>query len=232
MAESVAKTSKLSLKILYDKKSKKVFFAEADKEAVDFLFYMMSLPLATVTSLLSKSDIGMVGCLNNLHESVSNLDQIYFHDDKNKDLLLNPLHSFSVQAPLLLPVPENTNCTNYKIYKCEYHSICSIGYITECTECNFNKRMYRHRGEQIAVPDGNGSGFVESLVKYIVMDNLVVKPISPISSICFLKDFNVKDLANVHEVVVVLGLDEGLKILKASMEGESVITSVFLDKLV
>ncbi|XP_047331663.1 uncharacterized protein LOC124935262 [Impatiens glandulifera] len=230
MAESVAKTSQISLKILYDKNSKKVLFAEADKEAIDFLFYMMSLPLTTVTRLLSKSEIGMVGCLNNLRESVSNMDQIYFLEGENKDLLLNPLHSFSVQAPLLLPVPDNTNLTNYKIYKCPNHRIFSIGYMTKCTRCNIN--MCVNYGEQIAVPDGESSGFVKGLLKYSVMDNLVVKPISPISSICLLKDINVKDLVNVHEVVVVLGLNEGLKILKASLEGESVITSVFLDKLV
>ncbi|XP_047331664.1 uncharacterized protein LOC124935263 [Impatiens glandulifera] len=231
MAESVAKTSKLSLKILYDKNSKKVFFAEADKEAVDFLFYFMSLPLTTVTSLLSKSEMGMVGCLNNLHESVSNLDQIYFLDDKNKDLLLNPLHSFLVQAPLLLPVPDNTDLISYEIHKCPHHNIYCIGDMTKCTQCSNDVSMYK--GEQIAVPDGNGSGFVKSLVKYIVMDNLVVKTISPISSICLLKEyFNVKDLANVHEIAVDFGFDEGLKILKASMEGESVISSVFLHELV
>ncbi|XP_047331660.1 uncharacterized protein LOC124935259 [Impatiens glandulifera] len=226
---SVAKTRKLSLKILYDKKSKKVFFAEADNAAVDFLFYILSLPLTTVTSLLSKSEVGMVGCLNNLRKSVKNLDEIYFLEDKNKELLLNPLHSFSIQAPLLLPT--NKKRTTYEIYSCSEHDVYSISSMTECTYC-YNKTSKYEGNELIAVPDGQGSGFVKSLVKYIVMDNLVVKPISQISSICLLKDFNVKDLANVHEIMVDLGFDEGLKILKASMEGESVISSVFLHKLV
>ncbi|XP_047331659.1 uncharacterized protein LOC124935257 [Impatiens glandulifera] len=222
---SFVNTSKLSLKIFYDKKSKKVLFAEADKEAVDFLVCILSLPLTTVTRLLSKSVIRMVGCLNNFRESVSNMHKINFPDGENKVFLLKPLHSCSVQAPFLLP-----DRAIYKIYKCSTHN---YKYTISSTEngkiCSCLNGVPIEGG---IVKAGSGIAILKGYVKYIVMDNLLVKPISSMSRICLLKDFNVKDLGNVHEIVVDLGFDEGLMILKAAMEGESVFTSVFLQKLV
>ncbi|CAL1406844.1 unnamed protein product [Linum trigynum] len=50
----MAAASKVTLKLLVDKKSHKVLFGEAGKEFVDFLFTILSLPLGTVTRLLSK----------------------------------------------------------------------------------------------------------------------------------------------------------------------------------
>ncbi|KAB2596070.1 hypothetical protein D8674_031520 [Pyrus ussuriensis x Pyrus communis] len=61
----------VGLKLLVDTKGHKVLFAEATKEVVDFLFTLLSLPVATVIRLLSKND--MVGCLGQLCESVENL---------------------------------------------------------------------------------------------------------------------------------------------------------------
>ncbi|KAG5602304.1 hypothetical protein H5410_033674 [Solanum commersonii] len=44
--------SKLSLKLLIDSKSKKVVFAEVEKDCVNFLFHILSLSLSTVIRLL------------------------------------------------------------------------------------------------------------------------------------------------------------------------------------
>lgn len=46
--------SPVSLKLLIDKKHKKVLFAEAGKDFVDFLFTLLSLPVSIVIGLLSK----------------------------------------------------------------------------------------------------------------------------------------------------------------------------------
>ncbi|KAJ0045926.1 hypothetical protein Pint_06197 [Pistacia integerrima] len=45
-------TSKVKLKLLIDTKGKKVLFAEASKDFVDFLLYRFSLPVGTVVKLL------------------------------------------------------------------------------------------------------------------------------------------------------------------------------------
>ncbi|GLT88982.1 hypothetical protein SLE2022_069870 [Rubroshorea leprosula] len=67
--------TKLSLKLLVDTKSHRVLFAEAGKEFVDFLFNLLSLPIGSVITILSKQ--GMVGSLGKLYESVKTLSDTY-----------------------------------------------------------------------------------------------------------------------------------------------------------
>ncbi|KAI5346317.1 hypothetical protein L3X38_014196 [Prunus dulcis] len=79
----------------------------------------------------------------------------------------------------------------------------------------------------VAATSGEG-GYVKGVVTYMIMDNLEVKPMSTISSIAMLNQFNVKEVGALEEKVVYLGMDEGLKLLKASLETSTVLTNVFL----
>ncbi|KAJ0044752.1 hypothetical protein Pint_06218 [Pistacia integerrima] len=56
MAHSISKSN---LKLIIEKKDNKVLFAEAGKDFVDFLFYLLSLPVGTIIKLLTKNK--MVG---------------------------------------------------------------------------------------------------------------------------------------------------------------------------
>ncbi|CAI9108282.1 OLC1v1007851C1 [Oldenlandia corymbosa var. corymbosa] len=49
-----ANSSQITLKLLVDTKSKRVLFAEPGKDAVDFLFHILTLPMGTVIRLLTK----------------------------------------------------------------------------------------------------------------------------------------------------------------------------------
>lgn len=51
-------------------------------------------------------------------------------------------------------------------------------------------------------------GLVKGVVTYMVLDDLVVKPMSTISSITLLNEFCVKDVGVLKEKVVTLGMDE------------------------
>ncbi|KAM3232527.1 hypothetical protein P3L10_017886 [Capsicum annuum] len=62
--------TKLSMKLLIDTNAGKLLFAEAEKDCVDFLFQILSLPTGTVIRLLKEK--GMCGSLPNLYETVSN----------------------------------------------------------------------------------------------------------------------------------------------------------------
>jgi len=53
--------TKVSLKLVLDKRKQRLLFAEADKEFVDFLFSIFNLPVETVTRLLKEG--GMVARL-------------------------------------------------------------------------------------------------------------------------------------------------------------------------
>ncbi|TVU34378.1 hypothetical protein EJB05_16210, partial [Eragrostis curvula] len=60
-------SSKISLKLLVDTKSKKVLFAEAGKEIVDFVFSLLTLPIGAVVKLISAGT--MQGSIGRLYQS-------------------------------------------------------------------------------------------------------------------------------------------------------------------
>ncbi|KAF2321307.1 hypothetical protein GH714_038564 [Hevea brasiliensis] len=81
---------KVNLKLLIDKKTNKVLFAEAEKDFVDFLFILLSLPVGTVIRLLknqkwladtdtyhtTKAGRIVYGCLN-YHHRVTNVNDLW-----------------------------------------------------------------------------------------------------------------------------------------------------------
>ncbi|CAN1269335.1 hypothetical protein LINPERPRIM_LOCUS13546 [Linum perenne] len=104
----MATTTKVTLKLLIDKKSNKVLFAEAGKEFVDFLFSILSLPLGTVIRLLSMDK--MVGCLGNLYQSIEELGDTFIQQSTSKDIVLNPkVQSYTADTNLLLTGCDNSN---------------------------------------------------------------------------------------------------------------------------
>ncbi|KAM3232529.1 hypothetical protein P3L10_017888 [Capsicum annuum] len=67
--------SKLTLKLLIDTKARRVLFAEAENDCVDFLFNILSVRVGTVIGLLKEK--GMSGCLRNIYESIEDLNDTY-----------------------------------------------------------------------------------------------------------------------------------------------------------
>ncbi|MCI24900.1 DUF674 family protein [Trifolium medium] len=57
-------------------------------------------------------------------------------------------------------------------------------------------------------PDMIKYGFVKDVVTFMVMDDLVIQPMSTISSITLLNKFNVKEIGTLQEKVVEMGMDE------------------------
>ncbi|KAL5786629.1 hypothetical protein ACOSQ2_009021 [Xanthoceras sorbifolium] len=56
---AAAASSQVKLKLLIDSSNQKVLFAEAGKNFVDSLFNLLSLPVATVVSILKKKGNGV-----------------------------------------------------------------------------------------------------------------------------------------------------------------------------
>ncbi|KAL7173434.1 hypothetical protein ACSBR2_032821 [Camellia fascicularis] len=72
-------------------------------------------------------------------------------------------------------------------------------------------------------------GYVKGVVTYMVMDDLMVEPMSSISNIALLKNLKVKDITCIHEKTVTVDMDEGLKLLmKVFSKTTTVLTDVFL----
>lgn len=180
--------SKMSLKLLIDTKSQKVLFAEAGKSIVDSLFYILSLPVGTAIRLLSKQR--MVGCLANLYTSVENLNKTYIQPNQTKDTLLKPRPPAGVAA--LIPMLSLTDCEPKAFYKCGTNRCLYVAEIPGviCPQCGntMSMKMTQVASPPVKVPTGgdNEGGFVKGVVTYMVMDDLVVEPMSTISSIALI----------------------------------------------
>ncbi|KAK2459081.1 hypothetical protein QL285_006157 [Trifolium repens] len=237
-SSSSSSTTKVSLKLLIDTKNEKVLFAEASKSVIDFLFNLLCLPIGTVVKLLSTND--MVGSLGNLYQSVENLNQNYMLPEQTKDVLLNPraqISSTEISGFLTHNIDKaDDNNQRTKIYMCP--SICSYNVTydnkTRCTSCGSSmSREVGCVGNKVAENKASTNikgGFVKDVITFMVMDNLVIEPMSTISSITLLNKFNVKEIGTLQEKVVEMGMDEGIKLLKASLQSKMVLTSVFLKK--
>ncbi|KAL6847928.1 hypothetical protein ACP4OV_022056 [Aristida adscensionis] len=234
---STTTTASLSVKLLIDSKAKRVLFAEAGKDVVDFLS-LLALPLAADVNLVGKD--AMAGCVGNLYASVERLDSTYVQPGAAKDALLRPavLSPAAGGSILRLPAPPSP-AQPTTFYRCTntYSSDCRT-YVTdvrgkECPRC----RNSMTTPAQYLSPAASGSGgqaaqtpargFVQGIVTYTVMDDLTVKPMSTISSITLLNTFAVRDIGDLQERTVQLGCNE---ILKASLQSKTVLTDVFVRK--
>jgi hypothetical protein len=223
--------TKVCLKLLIEKKSQRVLFAEADKKFVDFLFSIFTLPVGTVTRLLQKQD--MAGCLHSLYKSIENLRDIYLQPNQDKNFLLNPKVAISgAKVPLLLPSVE-LSYTTMKFYRCDTTRTrtrtslwdgpeavvndCSSEYVANdrraiCPHCKSSMtselKYVEYPPRDIKASSSSEGGYVKGVITYMVMDDLDVKPMSIISAITLLSKFNVRDVGAVEEKVVDLGMDE------------------------
>ena len=214
----------VSLKLLIDTESQKVLFAEAGKEFIDFLFHILALPIGTFISLLKNQ--GAVGSFGNIYESIENLSTTYLQPNFNKETLLKPkVHiSGGTGVPLLLPNVESSS-TSRKLYKCNKNyelgpsspswAGCNAYVADDCSAiCPSCQKVMNRELNFINPPSATNKGssseggYVKGVVTYMVMDDLVVKPMSTISSITLINKFNVKDIGALEEKVVDLGIDE------------------------
>ncbi|PON91751.1 hypothetical protein TorRG33x02_123490 [Trema orientale] len=236
----------VNIKLLLDSKGQKVLFAEAGKDFTDFLFTLLSLPIGTVIRLLSTND--MVGTLGKLYQSFENLGDTYIQPNVNKDTLLKPNLPIGYSGTLL-SLTNDTQTENKKLYYCancrnnrsaycnssarsEYGSD-NPGAKCPICQCLLNKELVYvapPHDAQVGSSAETEGGFVKGVVTYMIMDDLEVKPMSTISSITVLNKFNIKEVGALEEKTVSVGINEGLKLLKASLETKTVLTNVFMGK--
>ncbi|KAJ3688370.1 hypothetical protein LUZ61_017534 [Rhynchospora tenuis] len=227
--------TKIGLKLLIDNKSHKVIFAEAGKEFVDFIFSLLALPIGSVIKLLSSAS--MQGSIGNLYQSVKNIDSNYLLPNKEKSSLLEPKICLSGSPSNLLLEGDN-NSLQPKIYVCQ--GGCSTASLEKngiCPTCRgkFTRERTLVVPSKETVEMGNSTcesgGFVRGVVTYMITDKLEVTPMSSISSITLINKFGLnKGNVDLSEEVVHMGMNEGLALLKASLQSKMVLTDVFLGK--
>jgi hypothetical protein len=114
-AASTPNSSKaISLKLLVNGNSRKVLFAEAGKEFVDFLFGLIQIPIGSIMGLLWNHGMAGLGSLSKVYESIQNLDPTCLHQTKEELLMPEPAFPSNTHLPPLLLnfVPPNQATTS------------------------------------------------------------------------------------------------------------------------
>ncbi|XP_074315767.1 uncharacterized protein LOC141651989 [Silene latifolia] len=89
-------TPLIKLKLIIDKNTKQLLFAEANKDFVDFLFNIPSLPIASFLNLSQtdgKNCIVAEGSLGNLYNTIKNMDSSHFRFINTRETLIERINS-------------------------------------------------------------------------------------------------------------------------------------------
>ncbi|XP_042511716.1 uncharacterized protein LOC122086837 [Macadamia integrifolia] len=240
--------TKMSLKILLDKSRNKVLFAESGKDFVDVLFSLLRLPVSTIVRLLTPAKTTTC-CIGNVYSSVDNLDKLYLQPNVDKSQLLQPkISSLGNEMQMLLM---QSDCEEMKpsYYCCpkrmDLMSSCwnyvsnvkgaSCGGCGEkmMAEMSFvegqgSSTVGNGGGCSVGGDAGEGGGYVNEVMTYMITDDLEVKPMSTISSIALLNRYDVKNVGALEDRVVHFRRKKVLDLLRASLQSKSVLTDVFL----
>ncbi|TXG74040.1 hypothetical protein EZV62_002619 [Acer yangbiense] len=228
-----ATTKTTTLKLLIDNISKRVVYAEAGKDFVDFLFGLMQVPLGTIMGSLLENCMPGSGSFGRIYGSVMNLNPSYLQSNVSKDVVLKPKTASSSpidSVPLLRNfVSKKRKCeSSYYGQYGTYGAAKARRVDPSSSDSSYTSSSDSSSKSRAATSRKEKQGFVRSLVKYIVMDNLKVMPISSFSIISLLNQYRVNDFSSLEKETVTINFDKGLELVKASFASDTVLTDVFV----
>ncbi|KAM0948223.1 hypothetical protein DsansV1_C07g0076031 [Dioscorea sansibarensis] len=223
-----SREEKLTLKLLIDKESKRVVFAESDKDFVDILLSFLTLPLGTVIRLLDKHS--SLGCMDALYENVEKLDLKCLQTEACVSMLLCPRSVAERHCKDLKIKVDNLNPK--RLFLCpkwdcvaRVHKLCSSVADARCpcgSPMDKFALLWRKEGS------GDG-GFVRGdRARFLVSDDLHVSLASIASSFSLLQDFGVQNASLLQEREVSVGRPEILRLLKACLISKTPLSNVFM----
>ncbi|PNT75713.1 LOW QUALITY PROTEIN: hypothetical protein BRADI_1g37140v3 [Brachypodium distachyon] len=207
----------------------RVVFAEAGKDAVDFLFSILALPLARADALLG----GAVGSVGNLRASVETLDPAFIQPGAARESLLHPtvLSPPAARAELSFHPPLHLPHTHLRDYAVDCGRTFTDGRGAACPSCGDEMTaVARYVPPCPGSSTAGASGFVAATSRYVVTDDLSVfpAPTSAASGVAVFRDLGVRNVGALRQMDVQLGRKEGKEILKASLQSKTVLTDVYL----
>ncbi|KAK8371551.1 hypothetical protein V6Z11_A01G250400 [Gossypium hirsutum] len=195
--ETTAKDGKTRVKILKRKSDRKILYAEANEDFVDLLFSLLTIPLESVLQLVGDSYI-IAGSIFNL-----------FND-------LNTI--FSIAKPKTLQDyswPE-------RIFSFLTHPLGSVYEFV--TKRGMPLKLLDPKSSEPNTT--NSSGYVKKNSLFVITDDLVVKPLSSVSSISLLNEIGVA-VDDVEEQVISIGeIEVTVGLLRACLCSSSALSDL------
>ncbi|KAF5190350.1 hypothetical protein FRX31_020059 [Thalictrum thalictroides] len=225
----------ISIRLLIDKEKNKVLFAESDKDFVEFLFSFLTLPIGTIISLANKES--NLGCVDTLYKSVESLDKKLLQTEFSREMLLKPRSASEIKyKSLALDFDASTQAPRY--YRCptwacftKTHCLISMFENAECL-CGLKMNNKITVGSNVIDDDRLRGTFVNGIGKFLISDDLEVRPVSTCSILSILCGFGIKNGIVLDEKIVdvSVSIDEALSLLKESLTSKTALTNVFCRK--
>ncbi|XP_061336654.1 uncharacterized protein LOC133283756 [Gastrolobium bilobum] len=233
--------SKMEVKLVRSKSQKKIIFAEAKEDFVDFMFSFLTIPLGSIVKLLG--GYSSVGCVDNLYKSVETLDSSWCTDSRS--VLLDPgvAPQFGCpNQPLNIPDRETPNyyygtgtfrqIPDYR-YEHGYRAevVRTGGVISKSQASISNVRSVTALDPRSPNRSLEGVvGFVNRPSSYAVGDDLKVKSMSAISCLSYVKESSLP-LDDLEVNVISISEAEALSLLGASLTSKFTLTGGLEDFL-
>uniref|UniRef100_A0A3Q7XX29 Uncharacterized protein LOC101500403 n=1 Tax=Cicer arietinum TaxID=3827 RepID=A0A3Q7XX29_CICAR len=208
----------VTLKLLVNKVTNKVIFAEAEKDFVDVLFSFLTFPLGTISRLLEKeSSIGPLrfGSVNTLYHSVEDLDKGCFGKHVSKEMLLQTANSSQHYCRNVKLNIDDSEPTEY--FVCSKFPSCDGDRLV----ISINKHNCCHCGSPMTrsvLLKHFNDGFVKDGATFIITDDLTVMPNSmDITNFGFLQNFGIKNATSVKEMTVSVTKEKYATVIAAAI---------------
>jgi hypothetical protein len=197
-----------TLQLVIRKSNGKILFAHGEQDFADFLLSFLTFPLGGVVRKLNGyTPLGRIG---GLYKSIVELDaNKYFVSDEAKKRLVDPcLNSDFKSRNKILPIkkPQDYFYCYYLGENCYQSSINDQFFITDEYRIDDRKCVTM---KLVKVPECSASdeGYVKGLRTYLVTDDLVISPSSPISASLLINRLQIP-LDDLKETFVIIGMKE------------------------
>ncbi|KAL5747996.1 hypothetical protein ACOSQ2_025293 [Xanthoceras sorbifolium] len=226
-------TQGISLKALVDKENNRVIFAEANEDFVDVLLSFLTMPMGTIIRLIrSKPPTLGIGCMNNLYESIENLDVKRLQTEACKTMLLYPRNATAAECRRLKLKIDDDVEESRKYYLCHTHDwvLCSYKLLNHYRDgfCVCGGYMARKIYLEEEHKERAKGVFVKGPTCLIVSDELEIMPASIEASLSLFSKLGVMDGTTTEECNLNIGLDEVLSLLRCSLVSKTPLTETLL----
>ncbi|GKD44262.1 hypothetical protein Tco_1268907 [Tanacetum coccineum] len=206
------------LQVSLQKSTEKLLFAEAEEDFVDFVFCFLAISIGTAVGTLMNGHSPLL-CMNNIYSSISDMSiETCLKSQDVKDILLKP--HFGRPYPSKNQIFPITGSTFPKIGLAYNQSDGFSGML--CDNYIFTYKDYIHRTFTFNDPMIGGEFFKRSGM-FMVTDDLFIISSLSISTMDIINKWKVP-LKDIERRMVTIGLEEGLKMLKASLRSKSTLT--------
>lgn len=223
--DEVNRNPKLSIaiKLMINKRYRRIMYAEAGKEFVDLLMSILTLPTGSIAKLALRNDpsANSTTCITNLYNSVENLPDYLMKSDKS--ILLDPkvvsttytTEILNIQIP---PPPPPKPAQPPKYYVCfnagssgYMHSLstqsgtvkCPCGYSVN-REVSFVDSASESKQEPAAQ-----TGYVKKNANFVITDDLSIIPVNSTATIVNLwNKTGIKEPTELEERNITIGANE------------------------